>query len=657
MMINLWNWSQCSLSQIRTSKKEQGILRRVAYECTKSGSHNPQITSDPIKRHNAFSSRVLCSWKLNVTCPKKNGVVKINSFNNHHNHSLTPIIHEIAPRFRKLTPKMLEDIEKYVNQGRMDSGSIYPLLRHNYPDQPIHKKDLYNAVYQFCQKNNPGATDASQMLQQLLEWKDDEPLWIVKPRLDPISRKLSSLFWMSPVQRELYSKYNDVVILDTTYNTNRFQMMLCILTVIDNNYKTRIVASAIIEDETLDTYRWIFDTILTETGVYPRVIFTDSDPSMIHSIKEIYPNTQHLLCIFHIDLNLRKKLKGKLGSQFEEFHHKFYVCHNSIFDRTTSLCDLLHSIKDHVKNEEHLEKFEIERNALPKVGMPMLNTRFFGQMDAVIKDFLTPVMLGKQRSQMNQSTETDNEEISIGIREQEQDIRQILFQSLIKTIPPEAIMEVWHVRATGTKGIGYYVILLNKEMHLCTCLLLINKGLYLDTNIHPNDLLQQHPSIPVCGITQENVENVETEKSINFQHFFLFRVDSHGSQLPVKSSKAIYAELFGLLKKGIDCALKTNMQNELVNLLKAFIYDAQNKNVQEVEPFADVNNPAIIKHKGQPPKRFKSNVELSSSKGSKRVLKNSTQVNIIDHGVIDETKGRRCGKCKQYGHYSKTCQN
>ncbi|POG61498.1 hypothetical protein GLOIN_2v1486191 [Rhizophagus irregularis DAOM 181602=DAOM 197198] len=149
--------------------------------------------------------------------------------------------------------------------------------------------------------------------------------------------------------------------------------------------------------------------------------------------------------------------------------------------------------------------------------------------------------------------------MSIGIREQEQDTRQILFQSLIKTIPPEAIMEVWHVQATGTKGIGHYVILLNKGMHLCTCLLLINKEL--------------------------------------------------------------------------------------------------NKNVQEVELFADVNNPAIIKHKGRPPKRFKSNVELSSSKESNRVLKNSTQVNIIDHGVIDKTKGRRCGKCKQYGHYSKTCQN
>jgi hypothetical protein len=72
----------------------------------------------------------------------------------------------------------------------------------------------------------------------------------------------------------------------------------------------------------------------------------------------------------------------------------------------------LHSIKDHVRNEEHLEKFEVERNALPTIGMPMLNERFFSQMDAVIKNFLTPVILGKQRSQMNESVCYDTNRIT-----------------------------------------------------------------------------------------------------------------------------------------------------------------------------------------------------------------------------------------------------
>ncbi|CAG8671939.1 8533_t:CDS:2, partial [Funneliformis mosseae] len=44
-------------------------------------------------------------------------VVKINSFNNEHNHPLTPMICEISSQFRKLTSKMLADIEKYVIQG------------------------------------------------------------------------------------------------------------------------------------------------------------------------------------------------------------------------------------------------------------------------------------------------------------------------------------------------------------------------------------------------------------------------------------------------------------------------------------------------------------------------------------------------------------
>ncbi|CAG8750046.1 22637_t:CDS:1, partial [Cetraspora pellucida] len=163
--------------KIRTNERDdKGIVQRATYVCTKSITHDPNVTFDPTKHHNAKSQRTKCSWKLCVTYPKTITQVKINSFENSHNHTLTPMVSEIATQFRKLTPDMLSDIEKYVIQGRMDSGSIYSLLRYDYPNHPLNKHDLYNAVYNFRQQHNPGDSNASLMLQTLLKWKEENPL-------------------------------------------------------------------------------------------------------------------------------------------------------------------------------------------------------------------------------------------------------------------------------------------------------------------------------------------------------------------------------------------------------------------------------------------------------------------------------------------------
>ncbi|PKK67703.1 hypothetical protein RhiirC2_783170 [Rhizophagus irregularis] len=78
---------------------------------------------------------------------------------------------------------------------------------------------------------------------------------------------------------------------------------------------------------------------------------------------------------------------------------------------------------------------------------------------------------------MNQLTDINNEKICIGLQEQEQDIRQVLFKLLIKDVSQEIVLKVWYIRATGTSGIGYYMVLLNNSTHLYTCLLLMNKSL------------------------------------------------------------------------------------------------------------------------------------------------------------------------------------
>ncbi|CAG8593129.1 23176_t:CDS:2, partial [Racocetra persica] len=48
---------------------------------------------------------------------------------NKHNHALILTIYETAPKFRKLIPEMLFNIEKYVIQGNSDVSQIFQIER------------------------------------------------------------------------------------------------------------------------------------------------------------------------------------------------------------------------------------------------------------------------------------------------------------------------------------------------------------------------------------------------------------------------------------------------------------------------------------------------------------------------------------------------
>ena len=82
-----------------------------------------------------------------------------------------------------------------------------------------------------------------------------------------------------------------------------------------------------------------------------------------------------------------------------------------------------------------------------------------------------------------------------------------------------------------------------------------------------------------------------------------------------------------------------------------------NNQETETETFFNINNPAIIKHKERPSKRLKSNAEKSVFKQGKQVLRDSTNIIEEETNETNSTMGRKCEKCKQYGHYAKTCQN
>ena len=90
-------------------------------------------------------------------------------------------------------------------------------------------------------------------------------MWKVAIRFDD-NNTLTHLFWMSPSQLELWYQYSDIVIQDVTCKTNRYDMALSLFIILDENWNIRLVAQALLIDETKESHEWTFEQINIATN-------------------------------------------------------------------------------------------------------------------------------------------------------------------------------------------------------------------------------------------------------------------------------------------------------------------------------------------------------------------------------------------------------
>ncbi|XP_071906211.1 protein FAR1-RELATED SEQUENCE 5-like [Coffea arabica] len=101
-----------------------------------------------------------------------------------------------------------------------------------------------------------------------------------------------------------YKAFGDLLVFDSTYNTNEYHKPLVVLARVNNHFGTIIFGSALLSEETTEAYEWILGTLVKANGgKKPISVITDSDKSMRRAIENLLPNARHRLCIFHLKRN------------------------------------------------------------------------------------------------------------------------------------------------------------------------------------------------------------------------------------------------------------------------------------------------------------------------------------------------------------------
>jgi len=165
-------------------------------------------------------------------------------------------------------------------------------------------------------------------LDYFKELEDQDAEFFYKIKLDEDNR-VECLFWVDGAARRAYIElYNDLVSFDATYMTNMYDMPFAPFIGINKHGQSFMLGCGFIRDEKTPSYVWLFETFLEAMqGKAPVSIITDQDGAMRCAIAQIFPNTNHRNCRWHI----MDKFTGTIGpilDKDEKLEDDFKECMN-----------------------------------------------------------------------------------------------------------------------------------------------------------------------------------------------------------------------------------------------------------------------------------------------------------------------------------------
>uniref|UniRef100_A0A1Y1NIF4 MULE transposase domain-containing protein n=1 Tax=Photinus pyralis TaxID=7054 RepID=A0A1Y1NIF4_PHOPY len=277
------------------------------------------------------------SWQLKHRDPK------------YHQHNHEPSLHPLAhPAHRKMAAQEKACISQLAT-SRIHPKEIQIYLREQGIPNLTIRQDIQNRIAETRREICEGQSAIHALINQL----EEESFWS-RIRFDDKGRVMSVLF-AHPQSLEYLQAYPDVLLLDCTYNTNKFNMPLLDMVGVDACQRTFCIAFAFLSGETEDDYYWVLDRLKSMYETIhvrlPAVILTDRCLACINAATQVFPISASLLCLWHANKAVlshclpifaaQERLLSKLSSrqptdEKQSFRWKeFYSCWHNIINSPT----------------------------------------------------------------------------------------------------------------------------------------------------------------------------------------------------------------------------------------------------------------------------------------------------------------------------------
>ena len=196
--------------------------------------------------------------------------------------------------------KMRERIELYSKTG-LNIKDITNLIFNEFQVRLTYRS-CYDLVHT---TGNPSAARSEEM-DGLVQYLDtQQQLGNLNLSIFTENKRLERVAWVTSEMQDRLLQWGggEVVLIDTTYKKNRFQMPLAIMVVFDGEGETIIVSAPGLHTESGDAFFWWLNFI-RGLGWEPKAVFSDGDLAMALAIEST--GTRHFSYCTEFDQKRRE---------------------------------------------------------------------------------------------------------------------------------------------------------------------------------------------------------------------------------------------------------------------------------------------------------------------------------------------------------------
>ncbi|RYR29272.1 hypothetical protein Ahy_B01g053639 [Arachis hypogaea] len=188
---------------------------------------------------------------------------------------------------RKLSMFVRCTIETHEEAGIRPSKTYQSFVAAagSHRDLSFIEKDVRNYITRKVQ-NISEKYDAKEFGKYLVRMKEKNQNFFFELNLEG-DHCIKHAFWADARSKAAFDYFGDVVSFDTTYNTNRYNLVLGSFVGVNHHGQSTLLGCALMKNEDIQSFKWLFE-----------------------AIELCVPSTIHRWCIWHIMKKIPRKLNG-----------------------------------------------------------------------------------------------------------------------------------------------------------------------------------------------------------------------------------------------------------------------------------------------------------------------------------------------------------